>query len=164
MKALRGVRVEKKKRTRASLVADIADIKASEEREGADRKANTEGVKSTKQRNGLGKDLADVANITTGGEEDGATDKDELNHASFTIEGRIPHGGNACEAEASDKEKKRARDPLKWYTALPPQSLRQTQTQFTTSLETIGSLASEQSALESLEALITDIRHQLAVQ
>jgi coiled-coil domain-containing protein 115 len=152
MKALRGVRVEKI--TRPS----VSDVEVAKEKD-VDGKANTVGSQSARQPNAL-------RNVVDGVEKTNAEKHEEdevgLDYVSFTIEKRKPHQQDAPAKEDGDKQKKEARDPLKWYTALPPQSLRRTQAQFVSSLETVGSLAGEKLALELLEAAITDVRQQLS--
>ncbi|ETN45943.1 uncharacterized protein HMPREF1541_00125 [Cyphellophora europaea CBS 101466] len=64
-------------------------------------------------------------------------------------------------AEVTSKSK--PKDPLKWYTALPPPALRQTQNHFTQSLDAVAELLSAQSALQAAEARVWAARQRFAV-
>ena len=56
-----------------------------------------------------------------------------------------------------------SRDPLLWFTALPPPSLRQTQNHFTSSLTTISNLLTTISKISALEKQIWDVRKEMGI-
>lgn len=84
--------------------------------------------------------------------------------ASLSLDSEAEHLAISVDKIAYSASNREPGDPLLWFTALPPQALRQTQSHFTSTITTtIPELLTTISKMEALEKRIWDVRGEIGI-